>query len=151
MMTKTEYKILIAVLFMHMRTGVSIDCYQCASKDGDSRNRVCLDPYDPIENEGDMGSCGYLDTHCVKYKTISKLYDSGFITGEPKETVTLTRSCINRDGWGEFCQAIESDGAFLIRCFCKTDGCNGGLTFLPSFTVLFMACSFAIYFYQQVA
>ncbi|KAL3842579.1 hypothetical protein ACJMK2_020573 [Sinanodonta woodiana] len=144
-MTNINYIILTTVLFMHTRTGLSIDCYQCASKDGDSINRACLDPYDPVENEGDMGGCGFMDTHCVKYKTMSKLYDSGFITGEPKETVVVTRTCIRREGWGEFCQAIESDGAFMFRCFCKTDGCNRGLTFLPSFFVIFVACSFVIF------
>ena len=56
----------------------SLDCHQCASKDGG-----CLDPYDSSDLDNSDG-CDDLDTHCFKHKTVLRLYDSGAILGKAR-------------------------------------------------------------------
>ena len=65
-----------------MKIGASqLNCHQCASKD----NLDCLDPYDgDVMEEEYSDSCEDTDTHCLKHKVISRLYDSGFISGKPR-------------------------------------------------------------------
>lgn len=61
--------------------GLCLNCYECQSKD----DTVCLDPFTDERKDivGDA-ECDPKATHCVKYKTIMHLLDSGFITGRAR-------------------------------------------------------------------
>lgn len=61
--------------------GLGLNCFECQSKD----DTVCLDPF--TSNRQDVvgeAECDSKATHCVKYKTIMHLLDSGFITGRAR-------------------------------------------------------------------
>ncbi|XP_033752649.1 uncharacterized protein LOC117336277 [Pecten maximus] len=123
----------VAVVFM---AGLSLcaclECYDCAAKD----DPICLDPFDLAANEGGTSECGEKDTHCIKFKTVSFLSDSGFITGKDRVVTVTSRMCVRRDGYSNGCVAIESDGGFLFKCLCDTDFCNGAVTAIPNMVVL---------------
>lgn len=72
------------MIFRHL--GRSINCHQCNSWDGAQCGDRFegLTSYDATENADNVEECGMRDTHCLKVKTTLKLYDSGFITGQPK-------------------------------------------------------------------
>lgn len=61
--------------------GLCLNCYECQSKD----DTVCLDPFTDERKDivGDA-ECDPKATHCVKYKTVMHLLDSGFITGRAR-------------------------------------------------------------------
>lgn len=61
--------------------GLCLNCYECQSKD----DTVCLDPFSDERKDivGDA-ECDPKATHCVKYKTVMHLLDSGFITGRAR-------------------------------------------------------------------
>lgn len=72
--------------------GFGLNCYECQSKD----DTVCLDPFteDRKDIVGDA-ECDEKATHCVKYKTVMHLLDSGFITGRARgeQTIVVQTLC----------------------------------------------------------
>ncbi|XP_060064527.1 uncharacterized protein LOC132544892 isoform X2 [Ylistrum balloti] len=120
---------------------LSLECYDCAAKD----DPICLDPFDLVKNEGGTSECGEKDTHCMKFKTVSFLADSGFITGRDRVVTVTSRMCVRRDGYSNGCVAVESDGGFLFKCLCDTDFCNGAVTTLPNMVVLVLMALLALW------
>lgn len=117
--------------------GLCLNCYECQSKD----DTVCLDPFSDERKDivGDA-ECDPKATHCVKYKTVMHLLDSGFITGRAREIVVTSRFCLIKPGASDGCTAVEGDGSFYIQCLCSTDNCNGGRSILPSILTVLVAC-----------
>ncbi|KAK3101983.1 hypothetical protein FSP39_007824 [Pinctada imbricata] len=118
-----------------------LECYDCASRD----DQRCLDPFDDVRKEA-MGTseCSEKNTHCVKYKTVVFLQDSGFILGKERELNVITRTCITMKGYKDGCTIIEGDGGFYFRCLCSTDNCNSGRNLLPSIITLLIASVLAL-------
>ncbi|OWF56580.1 uncharacterized protein LOC110445831 [Mizuhopecten yessoensis] len=122
----------VVVFMAVLSMSVCLECYDCAAKD----DPICLDPFDLQANDGGTSECGDKDTHCMKFKTVSFLSDSGFITGKDRVVTVTSRMCIRRDGYSNGCVAVESDGGFLFKCLCDTDFCNGSTTLIPNLVVL---------------
>ncbi|XP_041365890.1 uncharacterized protein LOC121380921 [Gigantopelta aegis] len=117
------YKVLIyyvCLLCILLHVVSALVCHQCAEIGGDD----CGDPYDPIGNDN-TDDCGDKDTHCVKYKTIIKIRDSGYINGRERESVIVSRLCERLDGRSDGCKGQKADSGIIIKCICSTDGCNG--------------------------
>ncbi|KAH3883966.1 uncharacterized protein LOC127835771 [Dreissena polymorpha] len=121
-------------LFGVIQKGAAINCHQCNSWDGAQCGDRFegLTSYDAAGNADNVDECGMRDTHCLKVKTTLKLYDSGFITGEPKRSIVVTRGCVTAPDAGEFCEAIDMDSGMQIRCLCSTDECNLAASHAPS-------------------
>ncbi|XP_061178148.1 uncharacterized protein LOC133186822 [Saccostrea echinata] len=126
--------------------GSSLNCYECQSKD----DTVCLDPFTDSRKEvvGEA-ECSEKATHCVKYKTIMHLLDSGFITGRAREIVVTSRFCLIKPGASDGCIAVEGDGSFYIQCLCSTDNCNSGRSLLPNIFVILVTCLTASWFLRR--
>lgn len=52
-------------------------CYQCRTID---TSAACGDPYFGADKGNDIGECD-AGFHCLKYKTVAKIRDSGYIMG----------------------------------------------------------------------
>lgn len=115
--------------------GMCLECFDCAAKD----DPICLDPFSEVANADGTSECGPKDTHCIKFKTVSFLADSGFITGKDRVATVVSRMCVRRDGYSDGCVALESDGGFLFTCLCSTDFCNSAIATLPNMVVLMVA------------
>ena len=64
-----------------MLTGEALECYDCSSRD----DLQCRDPFGAFQEDYfGTSECGPKATHCVKYKTVVFLQDSGFITGKER-------------------------------------------------------------------
>ena len=86
------FKISLQIYFLHDMISIKIiftffpvtclQCYSCQAKD-DTR---CNDPLTPdnMNQIGGMGDCGDGYTHCIKFKTLQYLADSGYITGKSR-------------------------------------------------------------------
>lgn len=122
--------------------GLCLNCYECQSKD----DTVCLDPFTDERKDivGDA-ECDPKATHCVKYKTVMHLLDSGFITGRAREIVVVSRFCLIKPGASDGCIAVEGDGSFYIQCLCSTDNCNSGRSILPSILTVLVTCLTALW------
>lgn len=83
--------------------GLCLNCYECQSKD----DTVCLDPFTDERKDivGDA-ECDPKATHCVKYKTVMHLLDSGFITGRARGKGSLFPIVV----WSDFKSYITTFG-----------------------------------------
>ncbi|XP_052800244.1 uncharacterized protein LOC128231451 [Mya arenaria] len=128
---------------LYIPTGKAIDCHQCASWDSGACGDSWQDPeskkiyefYDTEENADNVDGCDDRDTHCLKVKVILKLFDSGFILGEPRRSVSASRGCIRADDYAgsDKCWAIETASGMQLKCICATDECNTASGVLPNF------------------
>ncbi|PVD33883.1 hypothetical protein C0Q70_05145 [Pomacea canaliculata] len=114
--------------------GHAIDCHQCQAIVSDT----CLDPYDPVENEGNLGSCDD-DYVCTKFTTVQQLRDSGYMDGWVRNSVVVTRSCEAANNLPEGCIKFQGANSFTIKCRCGSSGCNSAASLLPgAFAVLIL-------------
>ncbi|KAL4224967.1 hypothetical protein ACF0H5_015663 [Mactra antiquata] len=126
----------VLILITLFRSGLCIDCHQCASKDDGNIPPFCSDPYNGDEMADNIDGCDDRDTHCLKSKAVSFLSDAGFILGKDRESIAVTRGCIRADGEGDYCRYIEADSGFFFWCICSQDGCNSALNILPNLTMM---------------
>ncbi|XP_048729140.1 uncharacterized protein LOC125646685 [Ostrea edulis] len=125
-----------------LNIGLGLNCFECQSKD----DTVCLDPF--TSNRQDVvgeAECDSKATHCVKYKTIMHLLDSGFITGRAREIVVVSRFCLIKPDASDGCTAVVGDGSFYIQCLCSTDNCNGSQSILPNLLMILTTCLAALW------
>jgi len=92
-----------------------LQCHQCSTLE----YKTCRDPY-AVDNLGDCDD----DTFCVKYKTVVKMRDSGYINGWERASQVVTRTCEPRQGKKEGCEGWQNNGGITVKCWCGTDGCN---------------------------
>ena len=64
-----------------------LQCYECQAKD-DTR---CNDPFTPADMDGigGLSECSDGYTHCIKFKTVQQLGDSGYIDGKWRGKIFL--------------------------------------------------------------
>lgn len=136
---------LAVICTLAIQKGQCIDCHQCASKDDGSEPPFCTDPYD-AEEMGALDGCDDKDTHCLKSKVTSRLNDAGFITGQARESIVVTRGCIRADGEGDYCKYVEADSAAILWCLCSSDGCNSGHGVVASMTFILVTVAMATLF-----
>jgi len=94
----------------------AIQCEQCSTLEA----KTCRDPY----NTDNLGDCDDDNSYCVKYKTIVKIRDSGYINGWERDSHVVTRTCEPKAGKKEGCIGWQNNGGITIKCWCGTDGCN---------------------------
>ncbi|ESO97825.1 hypothetical protein LOTGIDRAFT_228378 [Lottia gigantea] len=102
--------------------GTCLQCQQCTTLE----SPTCLDPY----GEDNLDDCEDKHTHCVKYKTVIQLRDTGYIDGESRESVVVTRTCERRTGYSDGCTGTSANGGVVVKCLCSTDNCNSA-SYLP--------------------
>lgn len=125
----------------------SLQCYECASKDESAENPYCKDPFGKAYADENYGSeCGEKITHCIKYKTVSYLLDSGFISGNARTTETVSRWCIKKPDGRNGCRIVEGASSFYFECLCDTDFCNSGHTLLPNISFIILTILLSIFF-----
>ncbi|XP_076471017.1 uncharacterized protein LOC143300953 [Babylonia areolata] len=117
--------------------GRCLECHECVTIESDA----CLDPYDVNDNADNMGECDP-GSHCLKYKTVQKIRDSGYIMGWERDSIVVTRACEPANDLPTGCIRWQGSGGFTIKCRCDTDGCNAAGLLRPGFgTVLMMMAS----------
>ncbi|KAK7099599.1 uncharacterized protein [Littorina saxatilis] len=112
-----------------------LDCHECAAISADD----CLDPYSgPAMADDYMSTCDD-GSHCVKYKTVIKLRDSGYIMGWERDSIVVTRACQPANDLPTGCVHWQGAGGFTIKCRCDSDGCNSARLLRPSFWTAVMS------------
>lgn len=130
-------KIIIAVLVFatFVAIGHCLQCHACATLE----TPTCLDFYNGEENAGNMGDCDP-GSHCLKYKTVAKIRDSGYIMGWERDSIVVTRQCEPANDSPEGCTRWEGAGSITIKCRCASDGCNSaGFLKAGIFTTVLLA------------
>jgi len=113
----------------------SLMCHQCATLE----YKTCRDPYDPEKMGDNLGECDD-DQYCVKYKTVVKMRDSGYINGWERHSQVVTRSCEPKQGKKEGCVGVQNNGGITLKCWCGSDGCNSGSVLGPANGVVAVGC-----------
>ena len=143
-MTETlTFLSLFVLLLTYINEVTCLQCYSCQAKD-DTR---CNDPLTPdnMNQIGGMGDCGDGYTHCIKFKTLQYLADSGYITGKSRDVQVTSRFCVKRPGKSDGCFWKRSSGGFYFQCLCSTDGCNNGKTLMPNLLAITLAIIIAVF------
>ncbi|XP_005109010.1 uncharacterized protein LOC101859738 isoform X2 [Aplysia californica] len=126
-----NYLILGGVLICVATLASGLQCHQCTTLE----YKTCRDPYF-TDNLGDCDD----DQYCVKYKTVVKIRDSGYINGWERFSQVVTRTCEPRQGKKEGCIGWQNNGGVTIKCWCGSDGCNGSSVLGPTTLVISAAC-----------
>ncbi|GFO20937.1 protein quiver-like [Plakobranchus ocellatus] len=123
---------ILSLLFV---TVFSLECYQCQTLAGIG----CDDPFNKNldSSAAFLGECDE-GSYCVKYKTVVKLRDSGYINGWERHSVVVTRACEPRLGKTQRCTGWQNNGGITIKCWCGSDGCNSGRALVPAQAVTIM-------------
>ncbi|KAK7476912.1 hypothetical protein BaRGS_00031851, partial [Batillaria attramentaria] len=116
----TKVKLRDSGFIMGWERGYCLQCHECTTIE---TPEGCLDPYDGEEMADNMGDCDD-GSHCLKYKTVVKLRDSGYIMGWERDSIVVTRACEPSNDLPEGCVKWEGAGGFTIKCRCASDGCN---------------------------
>lgn len=142
----TENQTLISLfllLLIYINEVTCLQCYECQAKD----DQRCNDPFTPADmnNIGGMSECSDDYTHCIKFKTLQYLSDSGYVTGTWRDVQVVSRFCVKRPGKKDGCFWKRSAGGFYFECLCSSDGCNSGRTIMPNLIAIIVAMLVAVF------
>ncbi|KAL8602023.1 hypothetical protein ACOMHN_008514 [Nucella lapillus] len=127
-MDRRLFLVCLAFFAAVISLGHCLECHECVTIESDS----CLDPYNGEENADNQGECDP-GSHCLKYKTVIKIRDSGYIMGWERDSIVVTRACEPANDLPTGCVKWQGSGGFIIKCRCDTDGCNRGGFLQPGF------------------